>query len=151
MSLTDEILELTREYKSMKDMIDLRGPESQEIEFKPLYYPDLLKIRKDLSCLSIELAVETSKYMRMFKNLESTRKVQFFIKKRQNIEAGMKIGSAEAQAEVDVGDLRESESMNEGFYMTGRLILNQTNEILKSLGQDISIIKKEYESINNLT
>lgn len=150
MSITDEILELTTEYKSMKDMIDLRGPESQEIDFKPLYYPDLLRIRKDLSCLSLSLAVETSKSMRMFKNVESTRKVTFFLKKRENIEAGMRIGAAEAQAEVDVKDLRETESMEEGFYMTGRLILNQTNEVLKSLGQDISIIKKEYESINNL-
>ena len=150
MSVVDEILELTREYKGMNDMIDLQGPESQEIEFKPLYYPSLLRIRRELSCLSIELATETSRSMRKFKNLEAQRKYQFFINKRKNIEDGMKIGAAAAQAEVDVGEERKEEALEEGFYMTGRLILNQTNEILKSLGQDISIIKKEYESINNI-
>ena len=62
----------------------------------------------------------------------------------------MKIGESKAAAEEEAEDLTISVGMNEGLYTSGRLVLTQVNEILKSLNQDISIIKKEYESINQI-
>lgn len=150
-SLIDRIFDLKQEYENMKDMIDLKGPDSQEIDFQPMFYPDLLRIRKDLSCLSLDLAKSTGKYQRDFKNAEAKRKTQYFFKKRECIQLQkMKIGEAETEAEVETSDLRISAATNEGLYSTGKLLLSQCNEVLKSLNQDISIIKKEYESINNI-
>jgi hypothetical protein len=148
--IVDQMFALVREYKEMQEMIDLKSVESQELTFKPLMFPELLRIRKDLSCLSLEYASGVGDWAFDFKEAEAQRKVQYYIKKRECINAGMKIGAAETEAECDTSDLREACGTNEGLYTSGRLVLNQINEVLKSINQDISIIKKEYESINQI-
>ena len=148
--LIDNIFELSNEYQQMTDMISLTGPDSQEIEFRPLYYPRLLEIRRKLSCLSLDLAKEVAKSLVSYKNNEARRKVQFFIAKKNYIAQGNRIGAAEAEAEMEIGDLRKAEAVDEGSYLAGKLIVGQVNEVLKALNQDISIIKKEYESINQI-
>ena len=150
-TLTDEIFELKQEYRNMKDMIDLKAEGSQELDFQPLFYPRLLEIRKDLSCLSLDLAKETAKHGREFRNKRASRETQKYLEQRKLMIEGMKATPAEASAKATTAHLLVDEALSEGFYQTGRLILAQVNEIIKSLNQDISIIKKEYEAINKIS
>ena len=41
-----KIFDLKAEYHSIKDMIDVDPDNAQGINFQPMYYPDLLRIRK---------------------------------------------------------------------------------------------------------
>tara|TARA_R110000782_G_scaffold252972_1_gene340933 strand:+ start:244 stop:705 length:462 start_codon:yes stop_codon:yes gene_type:complete len=150
-SIIDEIFELKQEYRGMKDMIDLKSAGSQELDFQPLYYPRLLEIRKDLSCLSLDLAKETAKHGRDFRNRRAGRETQKYLKQRELMDKGAKATPSEAEAKAFTAHLLSDEALSEGFYMSGKLILNQVNEVLRSLNQDISIIKKEYESLTNIS
>ena len=150
MNLIDDIFKLKDEYKNMKEMIDLKDSGSQELELQPLHYPRLLEIRKDLSCLSADLAKETSKSGRDWRNKRAERETQKYLKQRELMIKGTKVTAAEALAKQLTAEHLKDEAMYEGFYQTGKLILAQVNEILKSLNQDISIIKKEYESLTHI-
>jgi len=150
-SLIDQIFKLKQEYQEMKDVIDLKGPESQELDFQPLFYPGLIRIRRDLSCLSLDFAKSTAVHLRDFKTKKAQRETQRYLKQKEFMSQGVKVTQAEAQARQATADMLEPEAVAEGFYMTGRLIINQVNEVLKSLNQDISILKKEYESLNQIT
>lgn len=145
-----QIFDLKAEYHSIKDMIDVDPDNAQGINFQPMYYPDLLRIRKDLSCLSSDLAKETSSYFRKWKKTKAQRETQKYLKQRELMDSGMKVTQAEAQSKQFSCNLLEEEAVNEGLYKTGDLILKQVNEILSSVKQDISVIRKEYESINDI-
>jgi len=149
-TVIDQIFELKSEYHNIKDMIDLSSADGQELDFQPMYYPDLLRIRKDLSCLSLDLAKATAKYLREFSKTKARREYAKYIEQRKLMAQGVKVTQADAQAKQATCDTLESEAVSEGLYKTGNMILKQVNEILSSVKQDISVIRKEYESINNI-
>ena len=147
MTITEQIFALINEYKKMEDMIDLSGPDSQSIDFKPLLYPRLIEIRKNLSCLSVDLASEVAKYMRQSKNSKAKYDYDRYVATKVLMDSGVKVTAAESQAKQQIADQLQGVAVDEGLYSSGNLILKQVNEVLKSLNQDISIIKKEYESL----
>jgi hypothetical protein len=150
-TIINQIFELKEEYHNIKDMIDLKSADGQQLDFQPLYYPDLLRIRKDLSCLTLDLAKKTAKYFRDYNLDEAKRSTQHYLHKRSCIQdKKMKIGEAETEAKAYTANLVLSVATNEGLYRTGKMILDQANEVLASVKQDISIIRKEYESINDI-
>jgi len=134
-----QILDLKSKYFKLKESIDDSA----------MQFPQLIQIRKDMACLSLELAVQASKYARDFKSSKAAYEIARFLKQRELMAKGVKVTAADAQAKQEVIEMLEQVAIDEGLYQTGRLILAQTNEILKSLNQDISIIKKEYEQIAN--
>ena len=150
MKVTDQIFALIHEYKEMEDMIELKDSGSQEIDFKPLFYPRLIEIRRKLSCLSVELSVEVGKAMRAAKTSKAEYEYQRYMKTKVFMDEGMKVTPAESKAKQDIADLLPGLAVDEGVYSSGNFVLKQVNEVLKSLNHDISIIKKEYESLTNI-
>jgi len=142
-TITDKIFELKDEYMALKSEIDFTD------ELDPMMYPELLRIRKELSCLSIDLAKETSKYVRESIRLEGLIELNRYKEQTRRISVGEKIGSAEAAARSIDETEKQSYTLNKGLAKTGEMILKQVNEILFSLRQEISIFKKEYESFAN--
>jgi len=150
MKVTEQIFALIHEYRDMEDMIDLKGSGSQELDLKPLFYPRLITIRRGLSCLSVDLATEVGKYQREAKNSKAQFEYTRYIKQKELMDEGTKVTAAEAQAKQYVAEMILQVATDEGLYSSGKLILTQVNEVLKSLNQDISIIKKEYENLTNI-
>ena len=139
-SVIGKVLELKDEYYHLKESID----ESA------LMYPELLRIRKELSCLSVDLAVETSKYTRDFKNSQADYEITRYMKQRELMtQKGERVTAADALARQYAVEKLKDVAVNEGLHKTGTMILAQINEVLKSLNQDISIIKKEYERLTD--
>jgi len=150
MSLTDKIFELKDEYQQM--IVDSNGGWPDVMCFA-----DLNRVRGLLSSYSLDLAKEAAKYNRDFVSLYAQRKVNYFLEKTRLMNAGItedkktiikSASAAEPYAEIYVKELRASEAMNEGLKTTATLILKQTNELLKSINQDIAILRKEFESIH---
>lgn len=150
MTVTEQIFALIHEYRDMEEVIDLKESGSQEIDFKPLYYPRLITIRKKLSSLSVDLATKVAKYKRSSMSAKAKYEYDKYIAVRDLMASGEKVTAAESKAKQKVADQLQPLAIEEGLYSSGNLILKQVNEVLKSLNQDISIIKKEYESLTNL-
>lgn len=138
--LMDHIFQIRDDYYHLRDAI---------ADSNPAVFNELMELRKDLSCLSLDLANETGEKMRAHKAAKSKLEITRYLKQKELMDKGVKVTAAEAQAKHQVTDLIDDESLKEGEYMSSRLILNQVNEILASMKQDISIIKREYESMGD--
>ena len=149
MSLTDKIFELKNEYEQM--IVDSKGGWPDVMCFA-----DLNRVRGLLSSYSLDLAKEAAKYNRDFVSLYAQRKVNYFLEKTRLMNVGFtedkilikSASAAEPYAEIYVKELRAKEAVNEGLKTTATLILKQVNELLKSINQDIAILRKEFESIH---
>lgn len=140
-SITDKIIQLKEEYHKWKPIIDT--------EIDPMAYPELLRIRKELACLSLDLAIEVSKSTRKSISLEGEIEFNRYTTQHALIEQGIKIGAAESAARALDQDKKEEYAVEKGWHRTGDMILKQVNEILFSLRQEIAIVKKEYENYAN--
>lgn len=138
--LITQIFELKDRYHQLKPMID--GTD----ELDPMIYPELLEIRKDLSCLSLDLALEVSKSTRDMIKLESSIEYSRYSNQSALIASGKGVGAAESTARALDKEDKEKLAVEKGLHKTGEMILKQVNEILFSLRQEISIVKKEFES-----
>ena len=89
----EQMLDLVAEYKNLQEAIDTSTSSN------PMVYPELLRIRKQLSILGLEYAVVVGEWAMDFKESEAQRKYQYYIKKRECISSGLKIG-AEMRSEL---------------------------------------------------
>lgn len=140
-SLIDKITDLKDQYYALEESID--GQDSAR------HLSELMRIKKELSCLCLDLAKETGKAFRVKGKAKTRREIATFLKQEELMESGTKVTAAEAKAKQFTRDLLQDESDKEGVYMTAKLILNQANAVLESIKQDISIVKKEYENFND--
>lgn len=138
-TLIEQIFVLKGLYYDMKPMID--GTE----ELDPMIYPDLLEIRKNLSCLSLDLALEVSKSTREMIKLESSIEFSRYKSQSELIASGKGVGESESISRALNKNDKEKLAVAKGLHKTGEMILKQVNEILFSLRQEISIVKKEWE------
>ena len=137
----DDILELKREYETWSPTI------GDQVD--PMAYPELLRIRKELACYSLDLALEASEDTRAMIRLTSQIDFNRYQKERNLIRAKSKQGAAAAEARSIDKDKKEELYVAEGNHKVANMLLKQVNEILFSLRQEISIVKKEYESYAN--
>lgn len=103
--------------------------------------PVLVDLRKDLVVLSYDLGREVAEYKIAFDSAYARRKISYFQAKQTHLSGSL--GKAEVLAEVEVAELRKEEKENEGLYSASKIVLNQVNEVLKSMQQDISLLKQE--------
>lgn len=137
----DRILELKAEYETWSPTI------GDQID--PMAYPELLRIRKELACASLDLAMETSESTRAMIRLEGEIEFNRYQKQHQLITDEVKIGAAEAHARSIDKEKKAELHVAKGTHKVHDMLLKQVNEILFSLRQEISIVKKEYESYAN--
>lgn len=137
----EAIFEVRDRYSFIKEEI------SQDNESN--YLLDLMEIRKELSCLAMDLARSTGDHLKMFKNSSSILYTKRYLKQKELMSGGEKVTAAEAKAKMFVTQEVKDEYEFEANYMSSRIILQQTNELLASVKQDISIIKKDYDSLGD--
>lgn len=148
-SITDSVFRLKDEYEELVDQFGQQWPE-------PMSFSMLCRIRGSLSSKAVDLAKITSKHSRNFNKYAAQRKVQFFLEQVRLMtngksDDGVIIKSATASepfAYAHVSELRLKEAESKGLKDTSNIILNQANELLKSINQDIAILRKEVESIH---
>lgn len=144
-NIIQRIFDVRDRYQNLKEVIDSDiNPEEKQSTM--MFFQDLIEIRKELSCLTMDLAKETSSRFRKFKNADTALDIKKYILTKEYMDSGEKVTAAESKAKQDTIDLLKIASDEEGFYQTGKLILAQANELLASVKQDISIIRKDYES-----
>jgi len=152
-TIITQIFAVKDRYYEIKEFIDSDILRGEDPDYKPqsstVIFHDLIQIRKELSCLSLDLAKETGDAIRNHKASKSKLEITRYLKLKQFMSSGVKVTAAESLAKQETTDLLQDESDKEGIYMTNRLILNQVNEILASIKQDISIIKKEHETFSD--
>ncbi len=148
MSLTDKIFELKDEYEAMIVQSNGGWPDV-------LFMADLCRVRGLLSSYNLDLAKEVAKHSIAYSNSEADRKVNYFLEKTRLMKVGSvgktlvkSASAAEPFAEIFVRERRIAEATNKGLKDSSKLVLDQTNELLKSINQDIAILRKEFESIH---
>jgi len=149
MKVTDKIFQLKEEYNKLIEDSNGGWPDV-------MAFADLCRIRGKLSNLSLDLSKDASKYARDFVSSETSRKVAYFKEKSRLMSKGMtedgviikSASAAEPFAESFIANLRIKEAETEGMKISSSLLLKQTNEVLKSINQDIAILRKEFESIH---
>lgn len=147
MTVTERIFELIDEYRNNKPVI---GVEGDVLNFDPMMYPELIRIRKELACLALDYAKEFTIYTRAFIRGEGIVEANRYMEQeRLMVEEDMAGNKAESIARSSVADEVRKKGEDKALHKTGEIILNQVNEILFAMRQEISIIKKEYESYAN--
>lgn len=148
-SIIQQIFDVRDRYRELKEVIDSDiNPEDKKSSI--MFFHDLLEIRRELACLTMDLAKETAKRFRKFKDADTALDIKkYLLTKKYMEEDGEKVTSAESKAKQNTTDLLRIASDEEGFYQTGKLILAQANELLASVKQDISIIRKDYEGFGD--
>ena len=140
-----KIFEIRDRYFDLREEIDSEvNPDSDRN-----YLQQLMDIRKELSCLNMDLARETGKYLRDFKFFKGSHEAGRFIKQGQLMEEGTKVTAAEAKAKQETAGDHQSLLQKEAIYASAKLILEQSNELLFSIKQDISIIRDDYSSLSD--
>lgn len=156
--IIDQIITLKDEYDSMEEIIDhgiLNNKDGSteidysSVDFNPMTFPELMRIKKELTCLALDLARDVSFYNKAYENSEGKRKVEYFLRKREFMGPPKRLNGTQAEvaAEVEIKDLRIEMHTNKGLKESGKIFLNQANELLSSIKQDISVVRKNYESI----
>lgn len=141
-----KIFEIRDRYFELREEIDSEAnPDSDRN-----YLQQLMDIRKELSCLNMDLARETGKYLRDFKFFKGSHEAGRFIRQGQLMdEDNIKVTAAEAKAKQETAGGHQSLLQKEAIYASAKLILEQSNELLFSVKQDISIIKNDYDSLSD--
>jgi len=138
----DAIVEVRDRYSSICEEID--QDIHQESGNNHLF--ELMSVRKELSCIAMDLAIKTGEHLRKFKDASAIVYTKRYLKQKELMAAGEKVTAAESKSKQHVTQEVKNEYEHEADYMSYRIILNQTNELLASVKQDISIIKKDYDS-----
>lgn len=136
--------------KVIKDIFNIRDRyysirEEISQENGSNYLSELMDIRKELSCLSLDLAKITGDFLVEYKLASGIVYTKRYLKQDELMSGGEKVTAAEAKAKTHVTKEVSNEYGFESKYMSHRIILQQTNEILASVKQDISIIRKDYD------
>lgn len=144
-SIVQKIFDIKDQYMNIREEIDSDPDKDSDRN----YLQQLMDIRKELSCLNMDLARETGKYLRDFKFFKGSHEAGRFIRQGQLMEEGTKVTAAEAKAKQETAGDHKSLLQKEAIYASAKLILEQSNELLFSVKQDISIIKNDYDSISD--
>jgi len=104
----------------------------------------LMGIRKNLSYNAYLLGLDTARAKRQLETIKAQRKIKYFKSKVEHLKDG--VGKAETLAEVEVSELREKEANTDGIYSGYKIILEQCNEVLKSIQQDLSVLRLEMNA-----
>lgn len=131
MNITEEITDIIDTY------------HATEIEAHNFAY--LMGMRKELSIKAFKLGKEVANYKFHKENNTARRKSKFAKQKLIHLK-GSTLGKSELEAEADIEELRLKEAKYDGLYMGGKIVLEQTNEVISSLQQDISTLKLEYKN-----
>ena len=113
----------------------------------PVNLLSLMKAKVRLMDISQEMSMRVCKHSQEYFTNNTERKINIKRLTVSNISEG--IGKAEAIAESESAELRRAESLSEGNYRGGKIVLDQTNLIIQSMIQDISYLRKEYEYERN--
>ena len=106
----------------------------------------LIHTRKQLSCFSVDLAMNVGQERKDFESVYYRRKVGF-AKAVINNKDGNSVAIAESKALVEIDELYKQEKESEAEFNAGKLILNQVNEVLSSLNSHIAYLKDEKRTI----
>ena len=111
----------------------------------------LIEFQDKLSLLSCNLATITARAKGSHLRAYFERKHTFSIKKLGFIKEGLKIGTAEEQAQTEIEGLTEKEIQTEEIADSLMLELRQVNKVLSAVQQRISFMKTEYETMHKLS
>lgn len=131
MTITDKITDIIATY------------HATTIEASNLAY--LMGMRKELSIYAFELGVSTAKLKRSLEDCKAVRKTSYAKNKLKHLD-GNTLGKAELLAEADIEQIRFNEANFEGKYLGAKIILEQVNEVIKSIVQDVAQLKLEYKN-----
>lgn len=140
-----KIFELRDQYFNLREDID----HDPDAELDRNYLQQLMDIRKNLSCLTMDLARETGKYLRDFKLSKGGYEAAKFKEQGNLMTSGEKVTKAEAMAKIATSEKNKELYTKEAIYASAKLILDQANELLFSVKQDISIIRNDYNSLSD--
>jgi len=107
----------------------------------------LLRARRKLACLSVELAKECSELKGRADGAEFARKYNYAKAMEGYRKSEGSVAAAEIKAEIDIAKFRKAEGDAQQAYQLSRLLLSQVNEILNSLSGDIRNLENEYRRI----
>lgn len=144
-STVAKIFEIRDRYLEVREAIDIDADPAADRN----YLQQLMDIRKELSCLNMDLARETGKYLRDFKFFKGSFEAGRFIKQGELMKEGTKVTAAEAKAKQATASDHVLLLEKEAIYASAKLILEQSNELLFSIKQDISIIRDDYNSLSD--
>lgn len=123
--------------KALKDLVQ---SVSESNEVSPEYYID---VNTELTQYLISLSETKAEMLREFLLAEAERKKNFFKIKRDYINGGMKIGESEAQAEMDIFDLRVKESNAHADYQYVKGVLEAVDSCITVNAQRIKLLTQE--------
>lgn len=114
--------------------------------------PDLLKIRDQLSCLTVTLSAIVGDATEVYSTIYNDRKQMFATAKLLHMEAKNSGVKAEEMARLDIKEVSIDEVLSEAnkIRLSGKL--KQVNEVLSAMQQRTAFARKEKEHsdyINN--
>jgi len=124
----------------MKKIIDWYHGLTQ---VEPIHLHHLMIARKNLSCISYNMATELDQKCKDFYLSNGSRKINTVKSEVKYLDEG--ISKAKVIAENENTELREFEAVAEGEFRGSRIVLEQLNQVIQSMNQDIAYLRKEYE------
>lgn len=124
----------------LKALRDLVQAVSEANEASPEYYID---VNTELTQYLISLSETKAEMLREFLLAEAERKKSFYQIKRDYINEGKKIGESEAQAEMDIFDLRVKESNAHADYQYVKGVLEAVDSCITVNAQRIKLLTQE--------
>lgn len=144
-SIVQKIFDIKDQYHELREEID----SDSDKEADRNYLQQLMDIRKELSCLTMDLARETGKYLRDFKFHKGSHEAGKFNRQGDLMDEGVKVTAAEAKAKQESASDHQLQLQKDAIYHSAKIILDQANELIFSVKQDISVIQKDYKSLSD--
>lgn len=108
----------------------------------------LMEARRRLACHLFSFAIEISGLNKEKNRTEYLRKAKFarVVNEALKASGGKNVASAQQEADFQVTEERAAESLAEAIYFSSRLIYDAGTNVLDTMNQHISNLKKERQN-----